>query len=336
MAIEWAGQPIERRGADGDSTCGGLAGDAGPGTRCSRAARALHRPATFGPMRSTTRRSTSLALRLERLDPGAAGQLRACSVRLAARVGPLRSTSARPVGRAAAGGRAVACSRSMPWRAPMAGLKAEVLRLSPTRRAAYLQLVGGGMTGFLHRLAGMALGASGRERGVRCRCRHDLCRLRPLSLSAHTINRRKMRRRPAPSRHRLSCSACPRASAGAPEPESPLEAQRSKTEFPRAASAIISSQQSLSPPEAFSASLNASGIDIAPGHRRPRFARRAHAISAVAPSRLVTPHQTAAASRFDASTAGRTAVAPASPDAAGVTTGCPRGAFERDRRGEPA
>jgi hypothetical protein len=168
------------------------------------------------------------------------------------------------------------------------------------------------MTGFLKCLAGVALGESGPNAA------YASLPARFVPPAAALIER--------PHDQSLEDEATARSQSaqtellhlpsherGAPEPESPLEAHRSKTEFPRAASAIISSPQSLSPQRHFPSSLSASGIDIAPGHQasevRPPSARDLP----VAPSPVVAPYQTAVASRFDASTAGRTAVAPLLP-----------------------
>jgi len=162
------------------------------------------------------------------------------------------------------------------------------------------------MTGFLNRLAGMALG----ERGANA----AYVSLPPRFLPpAATIAER-------PHDQPLEGQATDRSESVPPEPllqpprrvrgasyrESPGETLHTNPEFPRAISLTASLPLCHSPQEHSPSRLNASGADIARAPEvRPPSARELP----VAPSAVVAPPQTVAASRFDASTAGRTAIA---------------------------
>lgn len=166
------------------------------------------------------------------------------------------------------------------------------------------------MTGFLNRLASMALG----ERGTNAAYVSLPPRFVP---PAATIAER-------PHDQLLEGKTTDRSKSAPPEPllrpsrrewsapyrESPGEAPQTNAEFPHAVT--LSLPLSLSPQQHSPSSLNASGTDIAPTERTSEARTpRARGLP-VTPSRLDAPHQAAAASRFDASTAGRTAIASAS------------------------
>lgn len=166
------------------------------------------------------------------------------------------------------------------------------------------------MTGFLNRLAGMALG----ERGANAAYVSLPPRFVPPAVA---LTER-------PHDQSLEGEATDRSKSASPEPllqpprrarrtpdrESPGEAPPTNTALPRAAT--LSSPLSLTSQEHSPSSLDASGTDNAPSEQASEVRMPGARAQSVAPSGVVAPPQTAAASRFDASAAGRTAIAPTS------------------------
>jgi hypothetical protein len=166
------------------------------------------------------------------------------------------------------------------------------------------------MTGFLNRLAGMALGESGPNAAFASLPARFVPPASALTERSHD----QLSEREATDRSESASPEPllqpPRRARRTPDRESPGEAPHSNTDLPRAVA--LSSPLSLTSQEHSPSSRNGSGTDNAPSEQASEARMPSARAWPVASSRVVAPPQTAAASRFDASTTERTAIASAS------------------------